>query len=399
MKMLLPTHRDGRQPARPATRFPAPRRPVFHAPLFRLPRALAACALLAGALHAADLDAPPPGAFTVVVIPDTQGYRGASTKATPDSTDPLTNPVFANHIQWIRESVKSQNIVFVSHVGDIVDIDNEPQWTLARQTLDGLMGLVPFGISVGNHDMKANGDASRFQKRFPAERFKTFAWYGGSFEPAGPEEALYGNNVNSCQLFSAGGMDFVFLHLECNAPDPVLTWAGQVLTRYRSRRALLTTHMDLGVRERPKTQEGFVSDPKGRMGWSKNHGARGNTPLQMWDKLYRQHANLAFVFSGDQSRATALRLSQPGDHGNVVHAMLSDYESEGPLRLYRFIPARNKVQAITYDTTRRELVERTAYVPERSEHQFTLDYAMSPAATADQAAADKVRALPPHAER
>ena len=347
--------------------------------LCRLTRTLVTIAILLGVARATDLDRPPPGAFTVVVIPDSQGYRGQRTKATPDSADPLTNPVFANHIKWIRESIQTQQIAFVSHVGDIVDIDNAEQWQLAQQNLDALFGLVPFGLVVGNHDMKATGNAALFQKCFPAERFKKFAWYGGSFEPGRPDEAQFGNNVNSYQLFSAGGLDFVFLHLECNAPDPVLAWAGEVLTSYASRRALISTHMDLGIREKPKTQEGFISDPKGRMEWSKIHGARGNTPLQMWEKLYRQHANLGFVFSGDQSRVTALRISQPGEHGNVVHALMSDYMSAGPLRLYRFLPGQNKVQVITYDTTKRELVDRMVFVPARTEHQFYLDYSITPA--------------------
>lgn len=322
--------------------------------------------------HAADLDAPPPGAFTIIVIPDTQGYRGARTKATPDSPDPLTNPVFANHVAWIRANVTNQNIVFVSHVGDIVDINNEEQWSLARQNLDGLMGVVPFGLSVGNHDMKASGNASLFQKHFPAERFKPFPWYGGTFEPEDPKDAPFGNNANSFQLFSAGGIDFVFLHLECNAPDPVLSWANEVLTRHSRRVALVTTHMDLGIRVKPTVKEEFVSGRKGRMEWRKCCGARGNTPLQMWEKLYRRHANLALVFSGDQSRVTALHFAQTGDHGNVVHALMSDYESVGPLRLYRFQPAQRVVQVITYDTSKRALVERTTYVPDASGHQFTL---------------------------
>lgn len=347
----------------------------------RLIRVLVLLFVMWGVARATGLDRPPPGAFTIVVIPDTQGYRGARTKATPDNTDPLTNPVFANHIKWIRESIHDQNIVFVSHVGDIVDIDNEEQWRLAKENLDQLFGVVPFGLVVGNHDMKVNGDAALFQQCFPAERFKKYPWYGGSFEPAAPDQVPFGNNVNSYQLFSAGGLDFVFIHLECNAPDEVLDWAGQILTRYQNRRALISTHMDLGIRDKPTTPEGFISDPKGRMGWSKIHDARGNTPLQMWDKLYSKHTNLGFVFSGDQSRVTALRISQQADQGNVVHALLSDYLSAGPLRLYRFLPAQNKVQVITYDTTTRSLVDRMIYVPARPAHQFMLDYDMIPAAT------------------
>lgn len=339
--------------------------------------ALAALSLLGPTLHAARLDAPPPGAFTIVVIPDSQGYDGRATKRTPTSTAPLTNPVFQNHTRWIAENIRTQNIVFVSHVGDIVDINNHDQWRLARECLDRLHGLVPYGLTVGNHDMESDGDASLFQRYFPAERFQSFPWYGGCFEPARAAQHISGNNVNSYQLFSAGGLDFIHLNLECNAPDDVVAWAHGLLTTHAGRRALISTHMDLGPVQRPKSDDGFVKDPKGRMAWVKVHGKLGNSPAQLWEKLYSRHANLSFIFSGDQSRTTALRLAARGSVGNFVHALLSDYTSSGPLRLYRFIPAENKVRVITFDTTKRELVESTGFVPERDEHQFTIQYPMS----------------------
>ena len=62
-------------------------------------------------------------------------------------------------------------------------------------------------------------------------------------------ERVSANNVNSAQLFSAGGMDFIHLNLECNAPDDVLAWADALLTRHSSHHALITTHMDLGIIE------------------------------------------------------------------------------------------------------------------------------------------------------
>lgn len=333
---------------------------------------------LAGSVRAADLDLPPPGAFTIVVIPDTQGYRGRATKATPQSTDPLTNPVFQNHTRWITENLRAQNIVFVSHVGDIVDINNAEQWTLARECLDRLHGVVPYSLTVGNHDMTSKGDASLYQRFFPAERFRGFAWYGGSYVHDRPEPNVSANNVNSYQLFSAGGLDFIHLSLECNAPDDVLAWADGLLRQHAGRRAIVTTHMDLGPIEKPKGNEGYIKDPKGRMAWVKIHGARGNSAVQMWNKLFRQHANLGFIFSGDQSRTTAMRLAARGDAGNTVHSLLSDYTSSGPLRIYRFVPSANEVRVITYDTTRRALVDTTTHVPARDQHQFTLPYVMKP---------------------
>lgn len=323
------------------------------------------------------LDLPPASAFTVVVIPDTQGYRGRATKHSPESKDPLTNPVFLNHVRWIVEHRTEQKIVFVSHVGDIVDINNHAQWQLAKACLDELHGVIPYGLTVGNHDMESNGDASLYQRYFPAERFRGFSWYGGCYEPDRVNQAVSGNNVNSFQLFSAGGLEFVHLNLECNAPDDVVKWADEVLSSHSHRRALITTHMDLGPLEKPADAEDFVRAEKGRMKWGKIHGSRGNTPAELWDKLYARHANLGFIFSGDQSRSTAMTLSRQGVHGNDVHALLSDYTSSGPLRLYRFVPAENRVDVITYDTTRQEIVTATTRVPSRAEHQRQIPYQMT----------------------
>ncbi|MES2696081.1 MAG: metallophosphoesterase [Verrucomicrobiota bacterium] len=346
--------------------------------LVRDPLVVFLCVLgiLATAMPAAELEPLPPGAFTIVVIPDTQGYRGRATKATPQSPEPLTNPVFENHTRWIVENLRAQNIVFVSHVGDIVDINNAEQWQLARSCLDRLHGVVPYGLTVGNHDMTTRGDATLFQQQFPAERFRDFSWYGGSYVHTRADQNVSANNVNSFQLFSVDGLDFVHLNLECNAPDDVLAWADDVLTRHAKRRALVTTHMDLGPVEKPKHDEGYYTDPKGRMAWVKIHGARGNSAVQLWDKLFRKHTNIAFIFSGDQSRTVAMRLAAKGDAGNTVHSLLSDYTSSGPLRLYRFVPSENKVVVLTYDTTKRTRVDTMKHVPAREEHQFELKYQM-----------------------
>ncbi len=120
--------------------------------------------------------------------------------------------------------------------------------------MDLIHGKVPYGISVGNHDMSSEGDSSLFQQYFPAERFRQFEWYAGAFEGSARGPQISGNNANSVQLFSAGGLDFVFLHLECNAPDDVVAWANGVLRKHSDRRALITSHMGWGPLMKPKTE-------------------------------------------------------------------------------------------------------------------------------------------------
>lgn len=328
-------------------------------------------------VNAAELNAAPDGSFSIIVIPDTQHYRGEGTKMTPDSTQPLTNSVFDSYTDWIVRNLDRQRVAFVSHVGDIVDKNNGEQWALARKMMDKLHGKIPYGISVGNHDMKSSGDSSLFQEVFPKSRFEEFNWYAGCFEKPGKLATISGNNANSAQLFEAGGLRFISLHLECNAPDDALTWADSILEQYEDRHAIVTTHMDLGPREKPKTNKEFASLPKGRMTWTKVHGARGNTSQQMWDKCFRKHKNLFMICSGDQSRTQAFRILSTGDHGNTVHALISDYGADG-LRAMRFIPAENQIEIRTWNPIKGKLCESTKIVPDRDQHQFTLDFQMTP---------------------
>jgi hypothetical protein len=341
----------------------------------RLSRALWLGVLIvsSGLVFAAEKLGPPPGgSFSIVVIPDTQAYRGEGTKGNPQAAEPVTNPIFEAHTKWIASNIDRQKIAFVSHVGDIVDINEPRQWKVAQACMDLIHGKVPYGISVGNHDMTNEGDSSLFQQYFPRSRFETFDWYGGCYSgsPSGPK--FSGNNANSYQLFSAGGIPFVFLHLECNAPDDVLEWADAVLQKYPDRRALITSHMGWGPRTKPKQDDEYFTGEKGRMAWIKIHGSRGNSPQQIWDKCYRKHANLVAVFSGDQSRTQAYRAATIGEQGNVIHELLQDYGS-GWLRLYRFYPTENRAEAITFHPTTEELCAGTKLVPDRAQHQFSFD--------------------------
>ncbi len=326
--------------------------------------------------QANQLPAAPNNTFSIVVIPDTQYYFGRGTKREPDSSDPVTNPTFDAWTDWIAANVKRQRIVFVSHVGDIVDRNTVEQWKVARRCMDRLHGTLPYGIAVGNHDMTSAGDSSLFQRFFPQSRFATFDWYGGCFENGADDSAISGNNANSVQLFEAGGMRFVALHIECNAPNNVLAWVDSVLEQHADRRAMITTHMGLGPLHKPQNPQDYFDAPKGRMQWKKCHGKRGNTPQQMWDKCFRKHRNLFLILYGDQSRTQALRQTSTGDGDNRVHELLSDYGANG-LRILRFIPARNVIEVRTWDPVKRRLCETTDIVPDREQHQFVLDYEMS----------------------
>jgi hypothetical protein len=319
-----------------------------------------------------DLPPAPSTTFSIAIIPDTQHYRGKDTKSEPDSQAPITNAVFDAYTNWVSANLDAQRIVFVSHVGDIVDKNVPEQWAVARNAMNRLHGKIPYGISVGNHDMTSDGNSSLFQEYFPASRFSDLPWYGGSYTSDDTQD-ISGNNANSYQLFSASGVDFVFLHLECNAPDDVLAWSTAILDQHKNRVAFVTTHMGLGPLNKPTEGDGFYDDPKGLMQWTKRHKERGNTPQQMWDKCFRKHSNLRAVFCGDQSRTQSMYAAKQGDTGNLVHYFLSDYGSNG-LRVYRFTPDRDRLNVITYNPIQAALCDSTRIVPDPGRHQFSVQF-------------------------
>lgn len=323
------------------------------------------------------IDDAPECSFSIIVIPDTQQYFGNRTKLEPESNKELTNPVFKSQIDWILKNKKSQNIVFVSHVGDIVDINNEDQWSLARKYMSRLFDQIPFAISIGNHDMTAEGNSSLFQKYFPVCEFENFYWYGGFFN-GHINKKISSQNANSYQLYSAGGVNFIHLHIECNAPDDVLDWANQILDSHKDRFAIISTHMFLGPINKPLTPEEYFKNPKGIMQWSKIHGITGNSPQQMWDKCFSKHKNLNLIFCGDQSRSNSIHKQLEGINGNVVHALLSDYMlTPGPLRIYRFDVEHNELDVITYDVINHRIINKTSTIPKKSDHNFTIKINLS----------------------
>jgi hypothetical protein len=152
------------------------------------------------------------------------------------------------------------------------------------------------------------------------------------------------NNANSYQLVSVEGVDLLFMHLECNAPDEVLAWAGGVLSAHPDRRAIITTHMWLGPVGTGATHS-YHEIPKGRMQWIKCHRAgraavtAPQADLGQARALPPERDDGAVRRPAQRRRRCGCRRS--GEQDNIVHEMLSDIR-DGYIRLLRFYPAQNR---------------------------------------------------------
>ena len=286
--------------------------------------------------------------FTIVVLPDTQKYvlNGAYPQ------------IFTSQTQWIVDNAVSENIVFMTHEGDVIDTWNSTtEWGYANDSISLLDGVVAYGLAVGNHDKYENPAdpmydtvSTYFNQTFPYTRYESEPWYGGHY-PAAPDP---NGNSNNYQIFSAGGDDYIVLHVEDYPTYETVAWADGVLKANSSRKAIITTH--------------------GYMDTSGNYTGKWGSTQYIRD-LVVANDNVYFVlcghFTGEYAKTTTV-------NGRLVHEMLADYQDrsnggDGWLRILRFEPDEDKVYVRTYSTW------RDAYEAD-SGSQFTLDFPMSSSA-------------------
>lgn len=289
--------------------------------------------------------------FTLLVLPDTQHYTDSNTN----------HPTFGQQTQWIVDDPFDLNIAFVSHLGDIAEhIDEqEIEWIRADQYMAILDDNgVKSGVAPGNHDMSTAGIANFFDEYFHPDRYLPFSWYGGYLgQRPGEIQRL---NKDNYELFSAGGMDFIIIHMEYDMPDYVLDWVAQILEEYPERRAILSTHAFLNTSNNRATSPIYRTD--------------GNSAETAWQEVIRSHCNVFLIVNGHypgEGRRTDLN-----DCGQPVHHGLTDYQSrtnggDGWLRYYTFSPANDTIDAYTYSP-------KLGTFENDATSRFTWAYDMSP---------------------
>ena len=293
--------------------------------------------------------------FTIVAIPDTQHYvdqNGAY----------LAN--FTAQVQWIVDHQDDMNIVFTSHLGDIVenvDASND-EWLRSSAQMAVLdSNGAKSGVAPGNHDMSTSGVAEKFDQYFPVSRYSGFPWYGGHLG-GDPQDTVNRQNKDNYELFSAGGLDFIILHLEYDIPAYVIEWANRILDQYPDRRAIISTHAFLNTSNNRPTSPIYRPD--------------GTGAADVWTQLVKPNCNVFLVVNGHypgEGRRTDLN-----DCGDPVHQVLTDYQSranggDGWLRYYTFKPTENKIYAYTYSPSR---LGGAGEFETDASSQFTLDYDM-----------------------
>jgi len=345
--------------------------------------------------------------FSLIALPDTQNYVCCNGRYGTPAT-------FKAQTRWIVNSLKKLNIAFVSHEGDMVDNAlNEQEWRNGDAAMDLLDGKVPYSVAMGDHDYYPeevhDGNTSKYRQYFGANRYKNYDWYGGSSP----------NGLSHYQTFDGGGVEFLHLALEWEAPSGALEWAKQVIRQHPDMPTIITTHAYLrdggnsrgGRRTNQNETEACVNLRQGQ--WC---GDPGNDPdaasgEEIFQTLVRPYPQVFMVLNGHyhnngrrssnpnvsgcnieadgfkRNYATYLRCDN-GEYrqvstnraGSKVYEMLANYQDyenggNGWLRVIKFLPGEgrgglDRIKVQTYSPTLNKFQSGSA-----SDFHYDLDFA------------------------
>jgi hypothetical protein len=308
----------------------------------------------------------PADQFKVAVISDTQCYDD-SAKPQPEST-----AIFQQQMQYLADNKAGQNIVFATHVGDIVQNGDlyAGEWTNAQNSMNILSAAnMPFSVVPGNHDYDNCSHAApgnrplagsvSWNQNFGANStyFAGKSWYGGATDAA---VNAVSSGMSSYATFTAGGRTYLSLALEEEPSDGVLNWAKGVLDGHPGMPTILTTHEYLGWNNGTDGKAVRLND--GNMA---NSPAGWNSAQQVWDKFISKNDQVFMVLCGHNFNGADGEnfRSDLNDSGHPVYQVLTDFQGntaglnghskaggDGWMRLMTFDTDANTIHFETYST-------------------------------------------------
>jgi hypothetical protein len=240
--------------------------------------------------------------FTLAVMPDTQYlFDGPSIDKAPVEAS----------LRYLLEHGKDENIVFLSHLGDLTQNGATAEFAAISDAFELLDRRgVGYSVLAGNHDVKSSTTDQRgptpYLDVFGPDRFRGHRTFGG----ASPD------GYNTYHLFRAAGRAWMVLALDWRLSDQGHAWAKSVLAAHPKTPVILTTH------------ELVVADDQ--------LSAYGQ---QLWDRLVKDHDQIFLTLNGHYWPAG--RATRKNTAGNDVHLHLTNYQNRyfggaAMIRLYRF---------------------------------------------------------------
>lgn len=253
--------------------------------------------------------------YSIVALPDTQYY----------ATDSELNKIFKTQVDWVLNNADRLNVVFVTHLGDVVfNANKQQQWDNAVDSLQGLDVFpadLPYSISQGNHDVgKTSGEENaKFIEYFGPQHYEGRTWYVGASD----------NGLDHAQTFQANGRTFLHINFRYSPDETDLVWAQSIIDdqAYSGLPTIVSTHDYLEC------------------------GGRSSVGDVIWDEFVTKNPQVFMTINGHTH--AEYFLTSHDEAGKPVYQFLADYQDSpyggnGLLRIFTFDEEAGTIKSRTY---------------------------------------------------
>ena len=271
---------------------------------------------------------PGTNSFTLIAIPDTQGYVDFFAQTEHKKSFPC-NQYLMNNRQMAfiaQNSVKNGgDFACAIHLGDFVNEGSwfKYEWKKADEALSYLDGQIPLISVIGNHDydnhykmVAGRADwlkgSKMFNKYFGANSkyYKDKEWYGGSTE----------NGLNNWIIFEGAGRKFLVIGFEVEPSAATLAWAQSVIDSHPDLPVIVATHSYIDVSDDESGQGRFLG---------RHYREDGLAPKEIHENFILKNKNIFMVLcahasSGDNCENSRIDTNEAG---YPVYTLLSDFQS------------------------------------------------------------------------
>lgn len=313
-----------------------------------------AAAIAGGGPHAARAD---DGAWTMVVLPDTQIYS----RDRPQ--------IFEAQTDFIVETAAELSTAFVLHVGDMVNNGpSDREWMNAQNAMFKLFDAgIPFNSCVGNHDNAetdfesfdpvyksvspdVNGfdpTARDYLRYFGPQFFEDEPWFGGA-SPSGTS--------NYQRFVAPDGRRYMVVSISIDHIIDEQRWVDTVLAANACTPAVAVSHRYVYDY---RVLAGRFSDPihgliDGKYYQPEVHGVESLTADVYFENVITARPNVFMVLCGHVDGE--YRRTSTNNAGLPVHEILNNFDTTGPtngegwLRLMEFDADPGTIGVQTYST-------------------------------------------------
>lgn len=251
--------------------------------------------------------------YTMIHYADTQNLIGYGQE-----------DIYYETMSWVANNKDKMNIVYLSHLGDVTQNNTIKEWEIAKKGFNMIQGIVPYNISLGNHDYPSpsHGVGAEFRDETNFKTYFTYDWYMNGYTDASLGGAFEEDNpVNVYKCINVGNIEYIMFALEFGPRDEVLKWVSDVLKANPNKKAIISTHSYL-------TREGKLStfDVQRYGGDFKD----GNEGISIWNKLVRKNENIVLVNCGHVMGTRSRQNERTNDANGKVIEIMADPSSIAP---------------------------------------------------------------------